>query len=59
MYPCKQCLESNFEFEYLDNGFTRVTCLMCGYEFEFEKKNKKIKWECLKGLGKKKSQLRD
>lgn len=43
MRPCENCLENNWKYEYI-NGYIRAICNNCGYEVEFEARNKeKIK----------------
>lgn len=39
MRPCDKCLENNWSFENIEN-IVRATCQFCGYEVEWEPKEK-------------------
>lgn len=43
MRACSKCLENNWSFKKLDDGFIQATCEMCGYEVQWEKKKQILK----------------
>lgn len=42
MSNCNKCLENNWSFKKLDDGFIQATCEMCGYEIQWEKKKQTL-----------------
>lgn len=42
MRHCSNCLENNWSFKKLDDGFIQATCEMCGNEIQWEKKKQKL-----------------
>lgn len=42
MRPCEKCLENNWSFKTLDDGWIQATCNMCWHEVEWEKKKQTL-----------------
>lgn len=55
MNPCTNCLENNWTYKYKE-GMITATCVLCGYEVEFQARNEgnknSKKYKNLSGRGK-------